>query len=459
MINNIETKKVRLSFYGGARTVTGSNFMFESDKTRILIDCGFFQGCDSCDEKNRAPFNYDPSKIDALFITHSHIDHIGRVPKLIKDGFSGVIYSTLPAHDLAKLMFEDSLKIFGMGTGERELPPLYTKKDVDKTMSLWRTLSYGEEVHINNDINVKLWNSGHVLGSAMIDVSYNGKKIVFTGDLGAKDPILKDAEAINDADYLLVESVYGDRAHEDASERKQKLEDIIEETVAKDGILMIPAFSLERTQQLLFDLNDLVENSKIPVVSIFLDSPLAIKITEIYRKYTNFLNNKVQKLIRSGDDVFKFTNLHSTLSTQESIKINHAVNPKIIIAGSGMSTGGRIVYHEKRYLPDPNNTLLIVGYQAAGTTGREIQEGVKIVKVSGEQVPVNAHIETINSYSAHMDSDDLLAFTENSVNSLKKVFVVMGEPSSSLYLAQKIRDYMGVDAVVPEEGQTIELEF
>lgn len=453
-----ETEKLNLSFWGGAGTVTGSNFLLENDKTKIMIDCGLFQGVKGSDEKNREPFGYDPAEIDVLFVTHSHIDHIGRIPKLVKEGFRGVIYSTLPARDIADVMFQDSLKVFGIGTGERKLPPLYSKKDVEKTMTLWRTLSYGEEIIVKNDFKAILRNSGHVLGSSIVEVVYNGKKIAFTGDMGGgSSPILHDVDIITDADYVIMESVYGDREHEDVETRKSKLEDIIEETATKNGVLMIPAFSLERTQQLLFDLNELVENSKIPIISIFLDSPLAIKITDIYRKYSSYFNDEAQKIIKSGDDVFKFANLHTTLSAQESIKINKAVNPKIIIAGSGMSTGGRIIYHEKRYLSNPANTLLIVGYQAAGTLGRSIQEGAESVIISGEKVKVNATIETISSYSAHMDSNDLINFIGNSVDTLKKVFVVMGEPSSSLYLAQKIHDNMGIDAIAPKEGQSVEL--
>jgi metallo-beta-lactamase family protein len=453
------TKKLKLSFHGGTRMVTGSNFLLESEDSKIVVDCGLFQGCDVCDKKNREDFKYNPSSIDVVFITHSHIDHIGRLPKLVRDGFRGTIYSTLPAKDIAEVMFQDSLKVFGVGTGERDLPPIYTKKDVEKTMELWEAIDYGDEVKIKEEFTVKLKNSGHVLGSSMVEVSYNGKKLVFTGDLGnSSDSILCDAEVVSDADYMIVESVYGDRTHEKGEERKQKLEDVIEETFTKKGVLMIPAFSLERTQQLLFDLNELVEHSRIPIVSIFLDSPLAIKITEIYKKYTNFFNDKAKKIIKSGDDIFRFANLRYTITPEESIAISKNVKPKVIIAGSGMSTGGRIVFHEKRYLPDPNSTLLIVGYQAAGTTGREIQEGAKTVKILNEDVTVNARIETINGYSAHQDSEDLIEFVKTSVGSLKKIFVVQGEPSAALFLAQKIKDYVGVDAHAPEEHETIELE-
>ncbi|HEC30666.1 MAG TPA: MBL fold metallo-hydrolase, partial [Candidatus Yonathbacteria bacterium] len=394
------------------------------------------------------------------FVTHSHIDHIGRIAKLVKDGFNGVIYSTIPSRDIAEIMLKDSLKVFGMGTGERKLPPLYGKRDVEKTMSLWKTLSYGEEVVVVGGFKVRLRNSGHVLGSSMVEVVYNGKKIVFTGDLGgSNDPILRDTEIVKDADYLVMESVYGDRVHEDVNERRRKLKSIIEETVSKKGVLMIPAFSLERTQHVLFDLNELVESSKIPVMPIFLDSPLAIKLTEVYEKYTDFFNDKAKAIIASGDDIFKFTNLHMTLTPEESIAISRSVNPKIIIAGSGMSTGGRIIFHEKKYLSNPNNTLLMVGYQAAGTPGREIQEGAKKVTLRKEGISVNARIEMITSYSAHKDTDELLDFVASSADTLKKVFVVMGEPSTALYFSQRIKDYTGVQAIAPEEGQQVELEF
>jgi len=457
-MDNKITKKLKLSFYGGARIVTGSNFLLESETSKILVDCGLFQGCEFCDEKNRESFRYNPAEIDALFVTHSHIDHIGRIPKLVKDGFNGTIYSTLPARDIAQIMLEDSLKVFKYNSGERKHEPLYGEKDVKKTMELWETLPYNKEVTIKNELKVKFYNSGHVLGSSMVEVVSDDKKIVFTGDMGgSSDPILPDIDIVSDVNYLVMESVYGDREHGESSERQEKLKNTIEDTINKRGILMIPSFSLERTQQLLFDLNDLVENKKIPDVPIFLDSPLAIKITEIYKKHSDYFNDTAKKIIQSGDDIFKFANFRSTPTTKESMSIKSVDNPKVIIAGSGMSTGGRILHHEKKYLSDSNNTLLMIGYQAAGTLGRELQEGAKTVTISGEKIRVNALVDTISGYSAHMGSEDLIDFTANSADTLKKVFVVMGEPSASLYLTQKIRDYTGIDAVVPEDGESIEL--
>src|SRR3989344_5790624 len=292
----------------------------------------------------------------------------------------------------------------------------------------------------------------------MIEFTHQGKKNVFTGDLGnSPAPLLRDTETITDADYLIMEAVYGDRNHEAKNERKSKLEDVIEDTISRGGVLMIPAFSLERTQDLLFEFNELIENNRIPKVPVFLDSPLAIKLTEVYRKNEEYFNKETKHEIRTGDDIFKFPMLTFTLNSKDSMAIKDVKNPKVIIAGGGMSNGGRILHHERNYLPDPKSTLLLVGYQAVGTIGRALAEGAKEVTVKGERIPVRARVVVIEGYSAHKDSDALFHFVENTADSVKKVFLVHGELKSLLFFAQKVRDYLGVNAVVPEEGAQIEL--
>jgi len=290
----------------------------------------------------------------------------------------------------------------------------------------------------------------------MIEFILNGKKIVFTGDLGnSPSPLLPDTEKIKDIDYLVMESVYGDRNHESRNERKKFLEKAIEDNYRRKGTLVVPTFSLERSQELLFELNDLVENNRIPVMPIFLDSPLAIRLTEIFKQFKTYFNESAQKAMSLSKHLFDFPGLHSTLRSEESKMINSVPNPKVIIAGSGMSSGGRIVHHEKHYLPDPNNTLLLTGYQSVGTPGRMIQEGVKTVHITGEDVVVRSHVVTISGYSGHKDSDGLLSFVEDTAEMVKKVFVVMGEPKSTMFLVQKIRDNLGVDAYAPEKGESV----
>jgi metallo-beta-lactamase family protein len=306
---------------------------------------------------------------------------------------------------------------------------------------------------------VSLLNAGHILGSAMIQFIYNGKKIIFTGDLGnSPSPLLPDTEKIIDADYLIMESVYGDRNHESRNDRRKYLEQVAEDNYRKKGTLIIPTFSLERSQELLFEFDELVTQKRIPIVPIFLDSPLAIRLTDIFKRFKEYFNENAQKAMNNEEGLFDFPGLHETLKSEESKMISAVVNPKVVIAGSGMSAGGRIVHHEMHYLPDPNNTLLLTGYQSVGTPGRLIQEGVKTVHILGEDVIVRAKVITINGYSGHKDSDGLLSFVEDTMETLKKVFVVMGEPKSSMFLVQKIRDNLGVEAFAPEAGESIFLE-
>ena len=469
-------KKVKISFFGGTEEVTGSNYLLEIDgnvssgkgKTRILVDCGLFQGSRVAEEKNSDPFPYKPSSIDALLVTHAHLDHVGRIPKLVKEGFKGKIYSTYPTKDFAQIMLIDSL-----GVLEKEAKrhngarPIYQEEDVEKAMSLWEAKNYRENFEIGG-VNILFKDAGHILGSAIIEItdSKNGesgakkKKLVFTGDLGnSPEPLINPTETVNDASFMVTESTYGDRLHEDYSQADLKLERAIENIVKKKGTLMIPAFSLERTQRILYQINDLVENGKIPKIKIFLDSPLSIKATEVYKNYANLYNAEAKKSLLKGDDLFDFPGLVLTMESEESKKIHEVVPPKIIIAGSGMCNGGRIIHHLKNYLPSKNNTLLFVSYLAVGSLGRLLHDGEKLVNIMGEKIPVEAEIEKIGGYSSHADLNGLLGFAAKSADTLEKVFVTHGELKSSSFLAQRLRDYLGVDAVAPTYGETREIEL
>ena len=452
-------KTVKITFCGGAGSVTGSNFLLEVSGKKILVDCGLTQGIKIADDINWDPFSYDPKTIDILFITHAHVDHIGRVPKLIHEGFRGAIYSTKPTKALALPMLEDTMSILEKNT-ENHLDEIYTPENIKLAISLWQGFEYHEKIKISDNLEVFLFNAGHILGSAMILFSIDGKKILFTGDLGnSPSPILPDPDKVADVDYLITESVYGDRNHESRDDRRKSLEQTIEDNYKRKGTLIIPTFSLERSQELLFELNALVENNRIPVMPIFFDSPLAIRLTEIFKQYKNYLNENAQRVMSIDKHLFNFPGLRSTLHSEESRMIANVPNPKIVIAGSGMSTGGRIVHHERHYLPDPNNTLLLAGYQSVGTPGRLIQEGVKTVRISGENVTVRSHIVTISGYSGHRDSDGLLNFVEEMQETLKKVFVVLGEPKSAMFLVQKLRDNLGIDAYAPEQGESVTLSL
>jgi len=440
-----------LTCYGGVGSVTGANFMLKHGSDRLLVDCGLIQGSRFSLPQNKEAFGYDPRTVDTLLITHAHLDHVGRIPKLVREGFSGVIYSTESTRELAQLILEDSLGILGKEAESLGEEVLYTEDDVHKTFALWKTVSYRERIHVGKETDATFRDAGHILGSATITIHAGDKNILFTGDLGnSPAPLLRETESISDSDYIIMESVYGDRVHEGVDERDQILRTVIEESITRGGALLIPAFSIERTQNLLYVINNLVEENKIPSVPVFLDSPMAIEATRIYKAYQRNFNTEIKQEIKAGDDIFSFPNLHMTKTTDESKTINGVPNPKIIIAGSGMSNGGRIVHHERRYLPDRNSTILFAGYQSAGSLGRRIQEGAKEVSIFGDRISVRAHTRTLTGYSAHMDRDGLVDFVSHSKDRVAKVFVVMGETKSSLFLAQRLHDYLDVDAIVPE---------
>jgi metallo-beta-lactamase family protein len=448
----------KLTFYGGAKSVTGANYLFESEQTKILIDCGLTQGVTYCEHCNFAPFQYDTKVIDAVFITHAHIDHTGRLPHLYKQGFRGKIYSTPPTKDFAQQLLSDSVNILQREAQEKKLPPMYTSQDLRKLLKLWKKIPYRKKITIK-DIEVEFFDAGHILGSSFIAVTAEGKRTIFSGDLGnCPNPLLKDTEPIGQADYVLIESTYGGRTHEDTQRKTQLLEQTIEDTIKRNGVLMIPAFAMERTQQLLFEINEMAEHSRIPRVPVFLDSPLAIKLTAIYKKYlqnAEYTDLSTIHHIQAGDAIFDFPGLQFTRTKKASIQINSVPAPKVIIAGSGMSNGGRITHHERRYLSDPNSTILFIGYQAKDTLGRQILEKNKVVTIHGDEIPVRCNIKAIGGYSAHADQPQLLEWLGTAQNKPKQIFIVQGEEDQATALAQKITTDLNIKATVPSQNDQV----
>lgn len=458
--------KVKIKFAGGAGTATGSNFLLEVGKLKILIDCGLYQGEKIAEEENRGNFPFDPKSIDFLFITHGHLDHVGRIPKLAKEGFVGTIYSTPATKDIAELVLKDSVGLLTKEATREGLPPIYVESDIDKAISLWKTRKYHEELIIDSgdvdigNIKVTLFDSGHILGSSMVVFDIKDKRFMWTGDLGnSPSPLLKDTEKVKGVNYLIMESVYGNRNHGHRDDRVDILKSTIKNIINKKGVLMIPAFSIERTQELIFVFNQMVEHKEIPLIPVFLDSPLGINITKVYQKYEKEFNENIESIVKKGDDIFSFAGLNISKTSEDSKAIALAPSPKIILAGAGMSNGGRIVYHEARYLPDPRNTLLLVGYQAAGTLGRKLQDGLKTIHIHGEEIKVKAEVIEIAGFSAHKDSDHLQEFAADMKDSLEKVFVVLGEPDSQNYLAQRLIEFYHLPVKVPELNEVIEIEL
>tara|TARA_B100000745_G_scaffold300098_1_gene252758 strand:- start:1492 stop:2853 length:1362 start_codon:yes stop_codon:yes gene_type:complete len=450
----------KLGFYGGQGSVTGANFVLDTGDLKLMVDCGLVQGDRFAEAVNREPFDYNPSEVDILLVTHAHADHIGRIPKLVKEGFRGIIYSTEPTKALAEVMFADAYKIMLFEEEKYGNERLYEKENIQEALGLWKTVTYNEDIYFSDLVSGCFTDGGHIMGSAMVHIKRQGKKIVFTGDVGnVPQPLLNPPTIPKDYDYLVMESVYGDRSHEEVNERTSLLHQYIEDARRRNGTLIIPAFSLERTQAMLLEINNLVESGTMKPLPVFLDSPLAIKVTDIYQNYIPYMKESVQKQIKTGDDIFAFSGLSFTRTVADSREIHKTRGAKIIIAGSGMSHGGRIQEHEKRYLEDEKTILLLVGYQAVGSLGRRIEDGAKRVRIGDSDVKVRAKVARIRGYSGHADREQLIDLVAKGGDEAKQVFVTMGEEKSSLHLVQRLRDYLGINAIAPSLGEEIEIDF
>jgi len=447
---------MRLTFCGGARSVTGANYLLETKNHKILIDCGLSQGSPTSNQLNFRDFSYDPKTIESVILTHAHLDHCGRLPWLYKNGFRGRVFCTAPTRDFTELVLLDSERIWRKQ--EPHLLKLFNLADVNGVLGLFEIYDYHRQISLGSDLFFQFKNAGRILGSAIVEIVLEKQKLVFSGDLGnPPTPLLPDPETVEQADYVIVESAYGDKVHQSKQMCQGEFENIIEDVVAQNGVLMVPVFTIERAQELLYELNALVEQKRIPHVPIFLDSPLAIEATQVYRKYRQYFSQQAAQLATSGDDIFNFLGLELTLTKEESKEINQIPSPKIILAGSGMSEGGRICYHELHYLSNSQNVLLIIAYQAQGTLGRKLADGHKKVVIFGQAVRVNAKIKSLDGYSSHADQPGLIRWLTAIAKPIKKVFIVQGEIEAAEALGQQIKDHLGIPALAPKIDQVFEL--
>ncbi|OQA36889.1 MAG: Ribonuclease [Parcubacteria group bacterium ADurb.Bin326] len=454
---------MKITFYGAAGEVTGSCALVETKESKFLVDCGMFQGSYFAHEKNFKPFDFNPKELDFVLLTHAHVDHCGRLPLLPMSGFAGKIYCTPATRDLSEIILLDAAKVIKEEAMKHGQEILYKDKDVISVMDHFWGIDYGKKQRLSSDVTVRFRDAGHILGSAIIEIwikeGFKNKKIVFSGDLGNYPaPIVRNTEMIDGANFVVVESTYGGRIHEPAELRTSMLRQAILDSIGRGGVLMIPTFALERTQEVLYELNYLHETRQIPRIPIFLDSPLAIEAVEIYKRYTNIFDAEAKARIREGDELFKFDGLEMTRSVDQSKRINKVSPPKVILAGSGMSNGGRILYHLKLYLPNPKSHLLIISYQAEGTLGRALRDGAKKVTIDKEKVTVKAKVTAIGSYSSHADQPKLLHWLKSIAGPKpKKVFVVHGEEKSSLMLADGIKQKLKLDTEVAIKDKTYEI--
>ena len=470
---------MKVTFLGATKTVTGSNFLVEGAGKKFLVDCGMYQGSAADEFENEAPFLFNIDEIDFVLLTHAHIDHSGRIPKLYNEGYRNDVIATKATCDLCSIMLPDSGHIQEMEAewknkkrerkGEAPVPPIYTAEDAARSLEIFRPVQYNEIVDIDENIKARFNDAGHMLGSSIIEVwiteQGETKKIVFTGDLGNNDiPLLSPPTMISDADYLVMESTYGNRLHMRNDDKAEMFLNVVYETLEKGGTVVIPSFAVGRTQEILYELNRIKEKrndeefykkyKKLMSVPVYVDSPLAISATEVFKENMNLFNEETQNIINEGDNPLDFPGLKFTRTADESKALNASEESSIIISASGMCEVGRIKHHLKHHLWEPNSTILFVGYQAPGTLGRKLVDGEKKVKIFGEEIAVNARVEYIEGYSGHADQEWLMNFVYSFTTPPKHIFLVHGEPEGQIVLKQKLEENTNIPITIPDYGET-----
>ena len=475
---------MKITFLGAAKTVTGSNFLVETeDGTKFLVDCGMYQGRSDLEEKNYDDFLFNIDEIDFMLLTHAHIDHSGRIPKLYKQGYRKPIYAHKATCDLCSIMLPDSGHIQEMESewknkkrirkGQKALEPMYVAQDALDCLEVFKPVKYDEIIDITDNIKVRFNDAGHMLGSSIIEiwVNENGKetKAVFTGDLGNNDiPLLASPTMIESADYLVMESTYGNRLHIRNDDKAKIFLDVVYETLERNGTVVIPTFAVGRTQEILYELNKIKENTsdeefmkkyeKLMKAPVYVDSPLAVSATEIFRKNTDLFDDDVKEAMEKGDNPLEFPGLKFTQTVEESKELNESNEPAIILSASGMCEVGRIKHHLKHNIWNSNSTILFVGYQAPGTLGRKIVDGEKKVRIFGEEFSVNARIEYIEGYSGHADQEGLLNFVYSFYTKPKHIFLVHGEEEGQEVLKDKLEENTEIPVTIPSFGETYILD-
>lgn len=462
---------MNIRFLGAVKGVTGSCHFIEFNGKKALLDCGMFQGKD--EDFNLDEFEVNPSEIDYLFLSHSHIDHSGRIPLLVKRGFKGIIYCTKPAFDLCEIMLIDSAHIQeteaewknrkAKRSGKKIIEPMYTQSDAADSFKYFKPVLYDQIIDIDEHLSVKFNDAGHILGSAIIEMWFKEEKetikLVYSGDLGMDErPLLKNPTIIESADYLIIESTYGNRVHENIEQRTEALIDIILNTTRRGGTVVIPSFAVGRTQEIIYELNKYYdskcklcgEENELKKIPVYIDSPLATKATEIFKHNSYAFDEETREEILSGDNPLEFENLHFTQSSEESIALNFSNEPKIVISASGMCEAGRIKHHLKHNLWRKECSVVFVGYQAEGTLGRKIVDGIKDVKVLGEEIHINAEIHNVEGFSGHADKIALMKWIKGFKEKPKKIFIVHGEPDSKADFAKEITETLKLNCIVPK---------